>query len=241
MARRRKRKSLKSRLRSFIKEKGVSKWDRNFISRTLMAGGISSLLLACYALFKGSIWNWVLLAMVVIWMVLSIRASTLSSKKYRIAGNAWTSDQDKATEKYGCLGMLLTIPVIVTLILDFLDIIHVIPMAKATSGLSDIAVESTKEVTSSALTILLRIIGFIAAFAVLWLVMALIPTLFQGLRDTLDPEGARRRAEAEEERRRQEALHANDGCQDVILLFIVNGIVAIYISKIAVGYLLSMI
>lgn len=234
---RRKRKSLKSRLRSFIKEKGVNKWDRGLILFAIAAGGITSVLLACYSLFKGSVWNWVLLAMVIIWMVLSIRASTLSSKKYRIAGNTWTSDQDKATEKYGCLGMLLAIPVIATLILDFLDVINVLPMAKTTAWMGDFAINSTKGITEVVLYLLGIVLAFVAGgFALYGLYL-----LIMFIRDKLDPEGARRRAEAEEERRRQEALHANDGCQDVILLLIVNGIVAIYLSRMAVDYLLSMI
>jgi|GEM_PF-4058867 len=80
MARRRKKKSFKSRLNHFVKgHRRVAARNRRKIVRHLVLGGVFTILLVAHAIAYGAVWSWLALAVNIAWMCLALKGDLSGS------------------------------------------------------------------------------------------------------------------------------------------------------------------
>lgn len=130
------KKSIKSRIKSFAKNSGAYTWNKSRMVVTLLLGFAIAGMLTYFALELQSLWNWTCVAAVMVWTLFATNASTRSTKKNRVSGNKWISEREKAYNYVTLVGLLLFIIIFITLVANILIITNVTSIDSVHSMLS---------------------------------------------------------------------------------------------------------
>jgi hypothetical protein len=130
------KKSIKSRIKSFVKNSGAYTWNKSRMAATLLLGFAIAGILTYFALKLHSLWNWTCVAASIVWTLFATSASTKSTKKSRVSGNKWTSEREKAYTYVALVGFFLLVTIFLTLLADILIVTNVTSIDSVHSILS---------------------------------------------------------------------------------------------------------